>query len=89
MEGANQRFALVRDDQPGAAFDQGSYTASVGNDHWSSAGDRFRRGIPKILILRWQNKNIRIGKRRPFVLIVEGTGKKHGRTHTQPPYSRF
>ena len=74
---------------PGAAFNQGSDAASVRHDHGSSAGHRFRRGISEIFILRWQNKNIRIGKRGPFAVIIEGAGKKHGRIHTQPAYSRL
>src|ERR1700735_299682 len=86
MEGANQRFAFVRYNETGAAFNQGSYAALVRHDHRSSAGDRFRRGISKIFVLRWQNKNIRIREGRPFAILIDGADKTHGRIQTQPSY---
>jgi hypothetical protein len=57
--------------------------AAVCDQHRRPARHSLGRGVPKVLVLRGQNENIRVAIGRPLGVIVEWTGKEHSPVQAQ------
>src|ERR1700738_5365326 len=53
------------------------YPALIGYNHRRPRSDGFRHGVAKILVLRWQYKNMRITVRAPLPIAEKRAGKLH------------
>src|ERR1700680_3158170 len=65
----------MRHDQTSNIFQERSDAALLGDHYGSTGGDRFRRGVAKILTLGWKDKYISVPIGCPFVLRKQGARK--------------